>query len=377
MGIPTMDTFGDHRSAASGVANYYGDRYGGGQEILDTIREDPVGAGLDLGGVLTGAAAAGARAPGVAGRLAQAITNADPVVAAGRGVARGAEAFRNRAPSNKKFIAEAPSPNQLQGQASTLFQQAEQSGVKFKTDYFKQFADDTLSTLVDQGADTILSPKVSRVADLLGKARDQGRSPSIAEMSILRRQFGNAAGSADAAERRLAGIAIDKIDDFVEGGAGHVGAKLGEARALWSRLRKSEMIDGAIENAGAAQQGVEAGLRAEFKALYRARNSRKMRGFTKDEMAAIKKVAMGDITSNTLRRIGSLGGGSGSSRNMLNLLIGTGTGAAVGGPVGAVAVPLAGYGAQRAATAMTQNRADLARAVTARGEMPKRPAAPP
>ena len=88
-------------------------------------------------------------------------------------------------------------------------------------------------------------------------------------------------------------------------------------------------------------------------------------------MAAIKKVAMGDFAANTLRRIGSLGGGSGSSRNMLSLLVGTGTGAAFGGPIGAVSVPLAGYGAQRAATALTQNRADLARAVVARGEMPR------
>ena len=227
-----------------------------------------------------------------------------------------------------------------------------------------------MAELVDEGADTILSPKVSRVADLLEKSK--GKSPSIAEMSILRRQFSNAAGSADRAEARLANIAIDRIDDFVEGGAGQVGAQLGEARALWSRLRKSEMIDGAIENAQTAQAGVEAGLRAEFKTLYRARNSKKMRGFTVDEMAAIKKVAQGDFTSNTLRRIGSLGGGSGSSRNMLNMMVGVGGGAAVGGPIGAVAVPLAGYGAQRAAQSMTQGRAALARAITAQGKTPKR-----
>ena len=66
MGIPTMDTFGDHREAASGVADYYSDRYGGMDETANTVREDPVGAGLDLGGLLTGGAAAGARALGVA-----------------------------------------------------------------------------------------------------------------------------------------------------------------------------------------------------------------------------------------------------------------------------------------------------------------------
>ena len=370
-GMQPSGVFDDYRPQASAVGQHYADRYGGMDEFADTMRTDPVGGALDIGGLLSGGAMAGARLPGVAGKLAQAITKADPISAGGRAVGRGVEAVRNRAPSNKQFISEAPTADQLQGQASNLFEQAEKSGVRFKSDYFERFADDTLSTLVDEGADTILSPKVSRVADLLEKARDQGRSPSIAEMSILRRQFGNAAGSSDAAERRLAGLAIDRIDDFVENGAGHVGAQLGEARALWSRLRKSELIDGAIENAEAAQAGIEAGLRNEFKTLYRARNSKKMRGFSKSELAAIKKVAQGDFGSNTLRRIGSLGGGSGSSRNMLNLLIGTGTGAAVGGPVGAVAVPLAGYAAQRGAQAMTKSRADLARAVVARGETPQ------
>ena len=275
-------------------------------------------------------------------------------------------------PSNRAFIEGAPSPEKLQAQASNLFEEAERSGVRFDSDYFDSFADDLLSELVDEGADTILSPKVSRIADLLGKAKDQGRSPSISEMSILRRQFGLAAGSADRAEARLANIAIDRIDDFVESAPGQGGAQLTEARGLWSRLKKSEVINTAIENAQTAQAGVEAGLRAEFKTLYRARNNRKMRGFTKAEMAAIKSVATGNFTSNTLRRIGALGGGSGPSRNMLNLMVGVGSGAAVGGPLGAAAVPMIGYGAGRAAQAMTEGRAALARAITARGQIPGR-----
>ena len=380
MGIPTTNLFGDQRAAASAVADYYSDRYGGGQEFLDSLRTDPTGVALDVGGLLTGGAGAAARLPGTAGKLARAITAADPVIAgsravgraADRGIGRGLDAVRNRAPSNRAFVEGAPSPAQLQGQASTLFQQAEKSGVRFESDYFDAFAEDLLGELVGEGADVVLSPKVSRVADILKKTLGEGKSPSIAEMSILRRQFGIAAGSADRAEARLANIAIDRIDDFVESAPGQVGAQLTEARALWSRLRKSEVIDGAIENASAAQAGIEAGLRNEFRVLYRARNSKKMRGFTKAELSAIKKVAQGDVTSNTLRRIGSLGGGSGASRNMLNLMAGVASGAAVGGPIGAAVVPLAGYGAQRAAQSMTQGRAALARAITARGQTPGR-----
>ena len=133
------------------------------------------------------------------------------------------------------------------------------------------------------------------------------------------------------------------MDDFVEGGASNVGGTLTEAREIWSRLKKSEVIDHAIENASAAQAGVEAGLRNEFRSLWRARGSKKMRGFTDAELGAIKSVSEGNLSANVLRRIGSLGGGLDASRNMLNLMGGVAGGAAIGGPVGAALVPVAGH----------------------------------
>ena len=244
---------------------------------------DPVGTALDVGGVLTGGAAAGARLPGTAGRLAQAIVKADPIAAGGRAVVAGGRAaetsYRGRrsTPSTKEFIEGAPGPEALQRQGSELFEAAEKSGVRFKADYYAQFADDLLSDLVDQGADTILSPKVSRVSDLLEKSK--GRAPSIQEMSILRRQFGNAAGSADAAERRLASIAIDKIDDFVESGASSVGGTLTEARGLWSRLKKSEILDRAIENARRRKPGSRRDYETSSARFTRLAAQRKCAGF--------------------------------------------------------------------------------------------------
>ena len=155
-----------------------------------------------------------------------------------------------------------------------------------------------------------------------------------------------------------------------------MGGTLAEARSLWTKLRKSEVIDTAIESAEIAAPGVEAGLRNAFATLYRQRDSKKMRGFTADELAAIKAVAQGNVTSNVLRRIGSLSGGIDQSRNLLNMLGGIGAGAYVGGPVGAVAVPALAYGAQKAAKAGTQNRAAMARATVARGETPKQATVP-
>ena len=309
VGLPSPGLLGEHRPAARAVGDFYSERYGGFDALADTLRTDPIGTALDFGGVLTGGAAAGARVPGTAGKLARSIVQADPVAAAGRAAAAagraGEVAYRGRSgtPSKAQFIADAPGPEALQRQGSQLFEQAEKSGVRFKAGPFGEFADSLLARLVDEGADPVLSPKISRVADILEKSKT--RAPSIAQLSILRRQFSNAAGSADKAEARLGGIAIDLLDDFVESGASAVGGDLKAARVFWSRLKKSELIDAAIENASTAQGGLEAGLRAEFKTLWRARDSKKMRGFSDAELNAIKAVATGNMTANVLRRIGS------------------------------------------------------------------------
>ena len=380
LGIPSPGLLGEHRPAARAVGDFYSQRYGGFDEIADSLRTDPAGVMLDVAGLVTGGAAAGARLPGTAGRLAQAIVKADPIAAGGRAVVAGGRAaetaYRNRrsTPSTKEFIEGAPAPEQLRSQGSDLFTAADASGVRFKSGPFGEFADSVLARLVDEGADNILTPKIARVADVLEQSK--GRAPSIQQMSILRRQFGNAAGSADRAEARIGSIAIDLLDDFVESGAGHVGGQLAEARTMWSRLKKSELIDTAIENAQAAQAGVEAGLRNEFRTLYKARSSKKMRGFTDAELAAIKSVAEGNFGANVLRRIGSLAGGLDQGRNMLNLLGGVGAGAYVGGPIGAVAVPALAYGAARMSKKGTQNRAAMARAIAARGEVPTPTSAP-
>ena len=369
IGVPTLGLLDDHRAEARAVGEHYADRYGGASEIADTIRTDPAGALLDATGLVTGGAGLAARAPGVAGRVARGVLNADPTA---RAISAAGQAVKDRlpkTPSNREFIADAPGPDQLRADAGKLYKEADASGVRFKSDYYDKFVDTALAKMVDEGADPILSPKISRIADVLEKTK--GTTPSLSQLAIVRKQFGNAAGSADRAEARLGRIGVDMVDDFVEGGASNVGGTLKEARAIWSRLRKSEVIDTAIENAQVAQAGTEAGLRNEFRSLWKARGSKKMRGFTDAELDAIKAVSEGNLSANVLRRIGSLGGGLDASRNMLNLMGGVAGGAAVGGPVGAALVPVAGHLAARASRAGTKNRAALARAITARGETPK------
>ena len=397
--IPGGDLgLGDQRATAGAAGQALADRYGGWEEFGTTFRDDPVGFALDFGG-LAGGAAGAARLPGAAGRLPgpgpratvarspimspEDVRVATDAVAAGRETVQGVRDAATEAGKRERgirdFIANAPNKDQLRTQADTAYEAARGAGVTFDPMEAATFRAAGVKRLRAEGADAVLHPKIERLINILES--EGAPTPDLQTMEILRRQFGAAAGDVDADTRRLGMIGQELVDDFVDSASKSTGGTLKEARAAWSRMRKSETVERAIEKASTAQQGLEAGLRAEFKSLYRAYvDGRKhMRGFTKDEAAAIKAVAEGNVTNNTLRRIASLSGGSGPQRAMQNLIqgsaVGGGLGFALGGPagaaVGAGVAPVAGQVAGRMATRGTQRRADLVRAMAARGMTPK------
>ncbi|MCY4608805.1 MAG: hypothetical protein OXD40_09445 [bacterium] len=345
---PSLDFRDVSRAAGQAMA----DRYGGWNEIKRTIATDPAGVLLDVGSV---AAPFGAGAAGKAASAAQAV--------------------RRATPTKRQFIERAPETETLRTEGGRLYDEVRATGETFQATDFDDLATNMIDRLNEEGAAPILSPKVNQIMGLLREAR--GRAPSIQDMETLRRQLSDAGGSPDPSERRLAGIGIEMVDDFVEAASERGSETLRNARGLWRRARKAEVIEEAIENATIAKEGIEAGLRNQFSILYRARNKAKMRGFTDGEIKAIKAVVDGAPLDNLLRRVGSLSGGTGIQRNMLNAGAGMGV---VGGGIGALTmnpfagalaaglVPPAGWAAQRLAQRGTQGRADLARAMVASGE---------
>ena len=186
-------------------------------------------------------------------------------------------------------------------------------------------------------------------------------------------------------QERLGGIGIDLLDDFVEAGSASTGGTLKEARALWARLRKTELLEQAIEKARKSQAGFEVGLRQEFRIIARGiiDKNKKYRGSTPDEVKAINAVVEGEAISNNLRRLGALAGGQDTGRATLNAIAGSGLGYGVGtyiagpligGPIGAGLTYGVGNLAAKKAMDMTERRANLARAIAARGEaLPRKP----
>ena len=374
LGVPTNEFVGDWRPEAAAAGQHYADRYGGTDAALKTLRTDPAGTALDVLGLGTGGIAAGTKAATLGARAGRHVMDIDPPAP------KPPRQPRPQTPSRREFIEAAPSSQQLKAAGGALFQAAENAGVRFPSSTYTPAVDRLSTTLMREGLDRTLHPKVSRVHTLMNESA--GNNPSLADLMVLRKQYGAAAKSLDADERRLASIAIEKLDDFVEAGDSATAGTLREGRQIWARMRKSEIIEKAMERAADAQSGLESGLRNEFRGLHRAIiNGRKdMRGFSAAEKAAIRAVAQGTATTNTLRRLGALGGGIGTSRQSLNAVLGGGlgfgagtaiAGPLVGGPIGAALVTGGGNLAARQAQRLTQRRADMARAIAARGETPK------
>lgn len=91
VGVPMDPTAKAERERSfDAVTGFFGDRYGGVENIKRTIANDPVGFAADASTVLTGGAALPARAPGVAGKVAQTVgavgRAVDPIMAAAKAI---------------------------------------------------------------------------------------------------------------------------------------------------------------------------------------------------------------------------------------------------------------------------------------------------
>ena len=133
---------------------------------------------------------------------------------------------------------------------------------------------------------------------------------------------------------------------------------LQDARKLWSQASKADTIETLIDRAKLSApnfsgSGMENAIRTEFRAL--AKNEKKMRLFTDDEQDAIRKVAMGGPVENAMRMIGKF-----APTGVVSSGLSSGAGYMLGGPVGAAAVPAAGFGARQLATMLTMRNAQKA-----------------
>jgi hypothetical protein len=250
---------------------------------------------------------------------------------------------------------QAPTVQELKGQAGQQYKFAEEAGAVFKKDSYNQFANKLESTLAKEGLDKTLQPRVFAALERIKDTKNS--NVSLENMEILRRIGQSAGSSIDASERRLASILVDNLDDFVENaqsaqltkGSPEAITALTDARELWKRAKKTEIIDDLKASAELRaeanynQSGIENALRRKLVNL--ADNPRKLRAFSKEEQELIKSTAKGGSVQNALRLLGKL-----SPTGAIPAAISGGAGFALGGPYGAVLLPLLGGATRQGAT---------------------------
>ena len=274
-----------------------------------------------------------------------------------------------------KGTLQAPTVQELKGQAGQQYKFAEDVGAVFKKNSYNQFANQLESTLAKEGLDKALQPRVFAALERIKDTKNS--NVTLENMEILRRISQAAGSSADASERRLASIMVDNLDDFVETaqpgqlakGSSEAVSALTDARELWKRAKKTEIIDDLVASAelraeaNFSQSGMENALRRKLVNL--ADNPKALRAFTKEEQNAIKVAAKGGSIQNALRLVGKL-----APTGAISAGISGGAGFALGGPMGAVGLPLIGGASRLGATQLGLRNIEQLRNRLATGNVP-------
>jgi hypothetical protein len=257
----------------------------------------------------------------------------------------------------------------MRSRAGALYDAAENSGLQVKGSSYSQMANRLEARLRAEGMDPDLHPKMWNRVEAL-KAR--GNQPiSLRDMELERRKIADIAGVKNADESRIASIGRNFYDDYMEtlsardvlsqgGPTNQAVSILKDARTTWRDLKRAQTIHDTIEMAYAnantyTAAGLERALRNEFKKLLRKRvaDKRVAKMFTDDEWKQISRVVNGGPVQNVLEWYGKMSG-----RSPVGGAVGVGAGYAVGGPIGAVAVPVTAEIAKRGAAQMGVNRAN-------------------
>lgn len=278
--------------------------------------------------------------------------------AAGYGVSRatGGQAPRAERPP-------AMSNEELRSAADAAYTKADNAGVIFGPSGIRQLGKDVKTDLADFGYHPQMQPKIAPILKEIDRLSNG--NVTLKGVEVLRRMAGNARTSIDASERSLGGKIVEKIDDWVAnakpgqaitGDAAEGAAALQEARGLWQRVKKSEMVDDALERAERRAASTGSGGNADNATRQNIRgildNPKKVRGFSEAEREAMEKVVRGTPGQNIARLLGKL---SPSGNGLMMALQAGAAGASGGMSLPAAAV---GMGAKKIADSLTGRRVD-------------------
>lgn len=271
--------------------------------------------------------------------------------------------------ANKAVQGAVPAVDDLKSQAGAIYDAAKNSGVTFSQPAVKQVADSIAAKAITEGIDPTLHPGATAALKRLQEAATSGMTVQNAQ--TIRRVL--AAAGRDPMnpdQARIASMMVRDFDAFV----GQSVPELAGANALYSQAKKGQLIEEAIQRARDAvganysAAGMDTALRQQFRSLLN--NSRALRGFSEQEIAAIRRVVEGGPVQNFLRLIGKAaptGAVSFGAAGGVPFMVGNAIGGPALGATMAGGVMGAGFGARSLASGMSMNNAQMAAAIARSG----------
>lgn len=296
--------------ATGGATDFRGDTTAG--KYAGTVGEFLPGAFFGGGGPVRNALVHGV-IPGLASEGAGQLTGGTALEPWARAiapiVASGAAAMATR-PKGPQ----APSVEDLRGQAEGLYQAgAARSGADpASVQGLAAQIDGELQALnVKTPAGRVVADgNVKKFLDVLDDFQGQQMKPE--QMQTMRRMLQDAAGSADPADRRIGAIMLEKFDDW----RGQHVPEYSQADALYGRMKRASDIDYRLEKAenraassGSGGNRVNA-ARQNIRQILDSPKAR--RGYSADELDAMRAIVRGDTMTNALRNVGKLSPTSGA-----------------------------------------------------------------
>jgi hypothetical protein len=264
-------------------------------------------------------------------------------------------------------------PEQLKQAASAAYQKADDAGVIFTPEAVNRLRADVYNDFANFGFHPQNQPGAKVAYDELTRLAEGG-NVSLKGMDTARKVASGGFNPTNPSNNALIGKLTEKIDDFTTNAgpndilAGDVDAgtaALKQARDLWGRSRKGELVDELLAKAGLRASSTGSGGNLENASRQNLRkilDSKKMkRGFTADERAALKKAVMGSKTQNALRLAGKL---SPQGNGLMLGLMGAGS---IAAPHIAIPAALGGFAAKKGAEAITKSNVSQLQKLIAAG----------
>lgn len=266
-----------------------------------------------------------------------------------------------------------PSVDELQKLGTAAFKQADNAGVIFKPEAIDKLRQTVYADMAEKGFHPKLQPGAATAYDEMARLVEGG-NVDLTGLKTLRELASGGYVPGNKKNNAMISQIINRIDEFassagandlVAGDAAAASKALSEGRDYWSRFRKLEkvqqLLDRAELNAGSSGSGgnIENATRQQLKTILRDKNA--MRGFTDDEIEAIRKAVLGSKPQNLLRLLGKL-----SPQGNGLMLVGQ-SALTASNPYIGLPLTVTGVGAKMASEAMTRSNAEAAKRLIAAG----------